>query len=60
VRLAVPQCIAGIIMAVGPCLGVHRIVWGEFCILIFNLYEEVSAMPVGFWDKEIIQRELQS
>jgi hypothetical protein len=30
---------------------------GEFYVLIFNLYEEVSAMKIGFQDKEIIQRE---
>jgi hypothetical protein len=22
--------------------------WGEFCVLSFNLHEEVSAMQIGF------------
>jgi hypothetical protein len=22
--------------------------WGEFCVLSFNLYEEVTAMQIGF------------
>jgi hypothetical protein len=36
---------SGIIIALGHCLGVD---WGEFCVLSFNLYEEVSAMQIGF------------
>jgi hypothetical protein len=34
--------------------------WGDFCVLRLNLYEEVSAMQIGFYDKEIIQRERPS
>jgi hypothetical protein len=29
----------------------------EFCVLSFNLHKEVSAMQIGFYDKEIIQKE---
>jgi hypothetical protein len=50
------QCIAGIISA----LGCSSIDWGEFCVPIFSFYEEVSAMQIGFYDKEIIQRERHS
>jgi hypothetical protein len=29
-------------------LGCTNIDWGEFCVLSFSLYEEVSAMQIGF------------
>jgi hypothetical protein len=35
---------AGIIMALGHCIRVC----GEFCVLNFSLYKEVSAMQIGF------------
>jgi hypothetical protein len=38
-------------------LGYAHIGCGEFCILHFNLYEEVSGMKIGFYDKEMMQRE---
>jgi hypothetical protein len=35
-------------ITLGHCLGYARIDGGEFRILSFNLYEEVSAMQIGF------------
>jgi hypothetical protein len=29
-------------------LGNARVDWGEFCVFIFNLYEEVSVKRIGF------------
>jgi hypothetical protein len=58
-RLAGLQCITGIIMALGHWTGLPpHWYWPEFDVFSLNLYEEVSAMQMGFYDKDIIQRDL--
>jgi hypothetical protein len=43
VRLAGLRCIVGVTAL--ECAGID---WGEFCVLSFSFYQEVSAMQIGF------------
>jgi hypothetical protein len=48
VRLAGLQCIVDIIMPLGHCLGYNLIDWGELCVFIINIYDDLSAMQIVF------------